>query len=279
MNRLNHLIYEDMAPEALMPGDKGLAARLEEIRAEKLRITGELKELALESGSWAYNAQAVRRYQIHVVLLMDALYQYHAHGDAAVQAFYVEASSVLEEVLMGLEQHFTEYLAHDIFVPAQYAERVMGELERRYRDTERYLTFRRVDARLLELVIRPLRETTYLTFGMAMYYRRLLQEMKESVHPFITDLTEKVHYTLYQYNFNSTEYFLYCTAQLRRKSRRLRSLQERKAYLAWYEKELQGMSAHGVSLYTGKGGLREQMLTWLKEEKYFMQTMFATSNS
>lgn len=165
-------------------------------------------------------------------------------------------------------------------MPKGYLRQVVRQLEERFRETERHLCGRKVDKALLELVFKPLsHQHMMITFGMVMYYRRLLAELKENVHPYITDLTERVHYTLYQYNFNSTEYFMYCTAQLRRKVVPLRTLQEKKAMLSWYEKELQQMNTHGVSLFPGKGGLREQMLAWLREEKHFMQQLLTTYES
>ncbi|AWO02095.1 hypothetical protein DLD77_10510 [Chitinophaga alhagiae] len=280
MNKLNHLIYEHFAPGVLAVSAEKRHTYLREVRAEKMKITAAMRELSQQGAPWEYKAQALRRYQVQVVLLLDALEQYHHHADPAVKAFYTEASTILEELLIALEQHFPEYLAQDVFMPKGYVAQVVRQLEERFRDTEKYLCDRRVDRRLLELVIRPLnRQHLYITFGMVMYYRRLLLELRENVHPFITDLTERVHYTLHQYNFNSTDYFMYCTAQLRKKVSRLRTLQEKKGLLSWYEKELRNMNSHGVSLFPGRGGLREQMLTWLREEKYFLQTLLTTSES
>lgn len=280
MNKLNHLINEHFAPGVLISSEEKRHTYLREVRAEKMKITAEMRELSQQRAPWEYKARILRKYQVQTVLLLDALDQYHQHADAGIQHFYADATAILQEVLVALEQHFPEYLAQDVFMPKGYVTQVVCQLESRYNDTEKYLCARGVDKRLLELVIRPLnRQSLYVTFGMVMYYRRLLAELKENVHPFITDLTERVHYTLHQYNFNSTDYFMYCTVQLRKKVSRLRTLQEKKGLLSWYEKELSGMNSHGVSLFPGKGGLREQMLTWLKEEKYFLQTLLTASQS
>ncbi|WP_343699890.1 hypothetical protein [Chitinophaga sp.] len=280
MNKLNHLIYEHFAPGVLAASAEKRHTYLREVQAEKMKITASMRELSQHGAPWEYKAQVIRKYQVQIVLLLDALEQYQHHADPAVKAFYTEASAILEELLIALEQHFPEYLAQDVFMPKGYVIQVIEQLEERFRDTEKYLCDRRVDRRLLELVIRPLHhQHPYITFGMVMYYRRLLLELRENVHPFIIDLTERVHYTLHQYNFNSKDYFMYCTAQLRKKISRLRTLQEKKGLLSWYEKELRNMNSHGVSLFPGKGGLREQMLTWLREEKYFQQTLLTASAS
>lgn len=280
MNKLNHLIYEHFAPDVLISSEESRYKYLREVKAEKMKITAAMKDLALQSAPWGYKAQLVRKYQVQIVLLLDALFQYDHHANPSVKAFYTEATAILQDVLIALEQHFPEYLAQDIFIPRSYVKLVIAQLEERFRDTEKYLCDRKVDRELLELVFRPLsRQSVYITFGMVMYYRRLLLELKENVHPFITDLTERVHYTLFQYNFNSTDYFMYCATQLRLKVPRLRTLQEKKAFLSWYEKELRGMNSHGVSLFPGKGGLREQMLTWIREEKHFLQVLLTTSES
>lgn len=280
MNKLNHLIYEHFAPGVLINSEEKRHTYLREVKAEKMKITAALRELSQQQAPWGYKAQVLRKYQIQIVVLLDELSEYNSHANPDVQAFYLEATTILEELIVALEQHFPEYLAQDIFVPKCYLPQVVTQLEERFRDTEKYLCDRRVDKQLLDLVIAPLHQKApFVTFGMVMYYRRLLAELKENVHPFITDLTERVHYTLYQFNFNSTDYFLFCTDQLRKKIFALRTLQEKKALLSWYEKELRGMNSHGVSLFPGKGGLREQMLTWLNEEKYFMQPLLTTSQS
>ncbi|RPE14231.1 hypothetical protein EGT74_12225 [Chitinophaga lutea] len=280
MNKLNHLIYEHFAPGVLINSAEKRHTYLREVKAEKMKITATLRELSQQQAPWNYKAQLLRKYQIQVVVLLDELEGYSHNADPAVQSFYTEATGILEELIVGLEQHFPEYLAQDIFMPKGYLRQVVLQLEERFRETEKYLCGRKVDKALLELVFKPLsHQHMMITFGMVMYYRRLLAELKENVHPYITDLTERVHYTLYQYNFNSTEYFMYCTNQLRRKVIPLRTLQEKKALLSWYEKELQHMNSHGVSLFPGKGGLREQMLAWLKEEKHCMQQLLTTYES
>ena len=175
MNKLNHLIYEHFAPGVLINSEEKRHMYLREVKTEKMKITAALRELSLQQAPWDYKAQLLRKYQIQVVVLLDELFDYGHHADPSVAAFYNQATAILTELIVALEQHFPEYLAHDIFVPKSYLPQAVQQLHERFRDTEKYLCNRKVDAKLLDLVIAPLhRKASFVTFGMVMYYRRLL---------------------------------------------------------------------------------------------------------
>jgi hypothetical protein len=282
MNRLNQLVYVRFAPGDLICEEGQMPVYLDEIRNEKFRITADLREIDQRSapGGWDVKARALRQYQMQIVAMLDALQQFRRQAAQSLHDFYGEVSCVLLDILIALEQHFPEYLARDIFMPDAYAHHVVTQLEPRVRETEKQLLDKKADRRLVSLIFRPLRQAEApLTFGAVLFYRRLLQDLQtQDTLPHLS-IDERIHYILYAYNFNSPELFRYTTGMLRQKVAQLRTLQEKKALLIWYGKELKNMPANEYALYHGKGSIRGQLQDWIREEKLFLHTLFTTWNS
>lgn len=282
MNRLNQLVYVRLAPGDLICEEGQMPVYLEEIRNEKFRITADLREIDLRSapGCWDVNARALRQYQMQTVAMLDVLQLFRQQAARSLHDFYGEVARVLLDILIALEQHFPEYLARDIYMPDAYAQHVITQLEPRVRAVEKQLLDKKADRELVRLIFHPLRQQgAPLTFGAAMFYRRLLQDLQtQETLPHLS-IDERIHYILYAYNFNSPELFRYTTGMLRQKVAQLRTLQEKKALLIWYGKELKNMPANEYALYHGKGSIRGQLQDWIKEEKLFLHTLFTTWNS
>ncbi|RPD38104.1 hypothetical protein [Chitinophaga barathri] len=282
MNRLNQLVYVRLVPGDLICEKGQMPVYLDEIRNEKFRITADLRSIDQQAaaGSWDANVRALRQYQMQTVAMLDVLQLFRQQAAQSLHVFYGEVSGVLLDILIALEQHFPEYLAKDIYMPEAYARHVTAQLEPRIRAAEKYLTDKKTDRTLVRLIFQPLRQPgAQLTFGMVMYYRRLVQDLQAQESLRHMDINERIHYILYTYNFNSPELFRYSTRMLRQKVSQLRTLQEKKALLIWYGKELKNMPANEYALHNGKGSIRGQLLEWIKEEKLFLHTLFTTWDS
>lgn len=282
MNRLNQLVYVRFAPGDLICEEGQMPVYLDEIRNEKFRITAALRNIDQQSAgtSWDANARALRQYQMQTVAMLDVLQLFRQQAAQSLHGFYGEVSGVLLDILIALEQHFPEYLARDIYMPEAYASLVLAQLEPRVRALEKHLLDKKADRELVRLIFAPLRQPCdQLTFGMVMYFRRLVQQLQSEEPQRHMTVSERVHHILYVYNFNSPELFRYTTRMLRQKVSQLRTLQEKKALLIWYGKELKNMPANEYALHNGKGSIRGQLQEWIKEEKLFLHTLFTTWNS
>ncbi|MBO9152260.1 hypothetical protein ACFOTA_08585 [Chitinophaga sp. GCM10012297] len=282
MNRLNQLVYVRFAPGDLICEEGQMPVYLDEIRNEKFRITADLRNIDQQSASasWDANARALRQYQMQTVAMLDVLQLFRQQAAKSLHVFYGEVSCVLLDILIALEQHFPEYLARDIYMPEAYARHVVTQLEPRVRALEKQLLDKKADRELVRLIFAPLRQPAgQLTFGTIMYYRRLVQDLQTQQPLRHMTVNERIHHILYAYNFNSPELFRYTTRMLRRKVSQLRTLQEKKALLIWYGKELKNMPANEYALHHGKGSIRGQLQEWIKEEKLFLHTLFTTWSS
>ncbi len=106
-----------------------------------------------------------------------------------------------------------------------------------------------------------------------------MSDLREPASHYYMDPEEQTLFILFAHNFNCPDTLRYTTAALRNRTAALRTLQEKKGLLSWYEKELRHLPSTDCSLHPGKGSIRDQLLEWIKEEKQFMHNLYTTSNS
>jgi len=279
MDSVNQLVYARLMPAQLSSHPADVPGLLAALRAAKLRMTAQMLEIESQPDS-AESAQAVRRYQLQFVAITDVLHLFELQAGPALQAFYREATTLFMELIMALEQYFPEHLAKDLFLPGPYAQHILAMQESRMRETEAELLDRGADPRLVEIIFAPLRrDGAQPTFGTAQYFRRLMRDLREPDHHYYMDPEERTLFILFAHNFNCPELLRHAAAVLRRRAVALRTLQEKKGLLSWYEKELRYLPSNEYALYPGKGSIRDQLLQWIKEEKHFMHNLFTTWNS
>lgn len=279
MDRLNHLVYARLMPAQLSTHPADLPGLLGELRAAKLRTTARLLEIERAPVTPALT-QTIRRYQLQFVAVADVLHLFQLQSGPALQPFYEEAGALIQELIMALEQYFPDHLAKDLFLPGPYAKHVLSLQESAIRETEALLQERLADPRLTALIFGPLRRPdAQPTFGTAFYYRRLLHDLRSQAPHYYMDPEERTLFTLFVHNFNCPDLLRYTATILRQRTAALRTLQEKKGLLSWYEKELRHLPATENALHPGKGSIRDQLLAWIKEEKQFMHNLYTTSNS
>jgi hypothetical protein len=135
-----------------------------------------------------------------------------------------------------------------------------------------------VEEPLLDVMFNPiLNHKGNLSFRMVMYYRRLLFLLNDQGSLSNEEYIDQLHYILYEYNFNSSEYFIYCTTQMRKKLKAFRTIHEKRACLSWYEKELKNLPEKEVVLNEMQSSIRSRMFNWLKDEKQYVQSLLSAS--
>lgn len=280
MHTLQQIILEKACPGVLISAKDEMPALLEEVKARKLTITAHLKGLADDAETKEHITRDVQEYQFQMILWLEILHKYQQHSDDSLIAFYQELEDMLQGILMGLEQHFSQYLAIDYQLPQSYVVIVSRQMEERVTDMKVFLRKRNVEEPLLDVMFSPiLNHKGNITFRMVMYYRRLLFLLNDHGSLSNEEYIDQLHYILYEYNFNSSEYFIYCTTQMRKKLKGFRSILEKKACLSWYEKELKSMPEREIVLNEMQSPIRGRMLNWLREEKQYVQSLHAATHS
>ncbi|MRG47983.1 hypothetical protein GFS24_22880 [Chitinophaga sp. SYP-B3965] len=278
MHTLQQIILEKVCPGVLISTKEQMPALLEEVKAQKLAITAGLKVLADDEETKERITKDVQECQFQMILWLEILHKYQQHSDHSLIAFYQELEEMLQGILMGLEQHFSEYLAIDYQLPQSYVVIVSRQMEERIAEMKVFLRKRNVEEPLLDVMFNPiLNHKGNLSFRMVMYYRRLLFLLNDHGSLSNEEYIDQLHYILYEYNFNSPEYFIYCTTQMRRKLKAFRTIREKRACLSWYEKELRSLPEREVVLNEMQSSIRSRMFNWLKDEKQYVQSLLSTS--
>ncbi len=154
MDKLNQFVYARLMPAQLSDQPADLPGLLGELRDAKLRITARLLEIDPMPDT-PENIQAIRRYQVQFVALVDVLHLFRLQSGPALQHFYQDAAALIMELIMALEQYFPEYLAKDLFLPGPYARHIVSQQTSRMRETESALQERNIRPFLVELIFRP----------------------------------------------------------------------------------------------------------------------------
>lgn len=279
MDILNQLVYARLMPAQLSAHPADLPGLLGELRASRLRITARLLELERQANRSA-SAIAVRRYQLQFVALADVLHFFQLQAGPRFHEFYHEAAALVMGLIMALEQYFPEHLAKDLYLPGPYAGHILSQQASRMRDTETALLESRINPALVDIIFRPMRRAdAQPTFGTAGFYRHLLRDLREKDHLYYMDPEDRTLFILFAHNFNCPDLLRHTTTVLRNRTAALKTLQEKKGLLSWYEKELRHLPSNEFALYPGKGSIRDQLLQWIKEEKLFMHNLYTTWNS
>jgi hypothetical protein len=280
MHTLQQIILEKACPGVLISTKEQMPALLEEVKAQKLAITASLKVLADDEETKERITKDVQECQFQMILWLEILHKYQQHSDHSLITFYRELEEMLQGILMGLEQHFSEYLAIDYQLPQSYVVIVSRQMEERIAEMKAFLRKRNVEEPLLEVMFSPvLNHRGNLSFRMVMYYRRLLFLLNDHGSLSNEEYIDQLHYILYEYNFNSSDYFIYCTTQLRRKLKSLHTIREKRACLTWYQKELKNLPEKDVVLNEMQSSIKARMFNWLKDEKQYVQSLLSVPQS
>lgn len=296
MTTLNQFVTVQLSPEALVNATDHLQHYREQVRAEKRQITRQLLEISYATLGAAEREAAIQPLQVDIMRLLDTLYYYRISHQAASEGaqtpdeltlFYGEVEDMLQEILIGLEQHFPECLSPDLPLPFSYAVRAREQLWVRLTELEVLLSRQELDGTLQELVFRPVKDFLLnteerLNFRALAYIRELLSQLYitgtlKMVPPDKFHL--QVHSILLHLNFNAIEYYLYCISRLRAWLKGYPHLRGRIACLTWFIKEVKSIPLKGreVALYPSGSPIAGQLYAWMEEERIFLQNVYEES--
>ncbi|MBO9152259.1 hypothetical protein ACFOTA_08580 [Chitinophaga sp. GCM10012297] len=294
MRTFNQFVTVQLSPEMLVKNTGSLPAYLSRVQEEKLRITGQLLELSSSPEDPAHAAM-IRQWQNMCVELLDTIHRFRFGHRATLPAsaapdetdiFYGSVEEMLQAVLVAMEQHFSKLLLPGLHLPLSYAARARQQLQPRLKAAERELKKSGLDPDLLELVLAPVKRFTgdadvRISFQELAYYRDLLGQLVtaasfESVPADQFNL--EAHFLLVHLNFNSAEYFLYCTSRMRRWLRQFSDMQGRVNTLTWCIREIRNIPPFrdGKGFQANGFHIKDQLAAWLEEERIFIRTLMTT---
>lgn len=290
MNTLNQFITVQLSPEVLAGRRGRLQLYQEQVQAAKKMITRQLRAISYLPAGSVEKETFIQALQLDTARQLDVLYCYRltqqsvAASDGSgdeLTLFYLRVEGILQDVLIGLEQHFSGYLAPDLALPLSYAARVRPQLQVRLNELEVLMDRLGLDGPLTGLMLRPVREFLHsggenLSFRSLTYYRELLSQL------YVTGTLEmalpdsfrlQVHAILLHLNFNAVEYYLYCINELRSLLKGCSHLHGRIAFLSWCIREIKRVPLKGSTVALDPGGenIAHQLGSWLEEERAFLR--------
>lgn len=292
MNKLNQLVIQQFNPRTLPDNADMLAGYLEQVQEEKQLVTRQLLETTCSDDSLEDKQATVRQYQASTTRLLDVIY-YHIYLHQSIfpkeenphdlrAAFYLQVEEVLQEVMIGLEQHFSEFMDVSKPLPLSYAVLARKQLALRLKEVEWLTQTPGLDHALVALLLRPMKEfmnhaNERINFRSLFYCRDFLSQLIQ-----LTNLNllpaEKfdrhIHYILLHLNFNSIEYYLYCTDRVRGKLKHYKKLPDKITCLGWFIKEIRNIPVKSnVALDVTQKHIHGHLLSWLEEERNYLQEL------
>lgn len=298
MDKLHQLVIQHFSPRALPNDADALAAYLKQVQEERQLMTRALLDATYANDNAGNMKIMVRQQQALLTRLLDNIYYYvSVHTSTSWRrrppetdlkmSFYTNVEETLQDVMIGLEQHFAEYMEMDKPLPFSYAMFAKKQLGLRLKEVDWLTATPEPDQALVELIFRPVREFIHnanerVTFRALFYCRDLLSQLVQLTTPDLVPVEKfnwQVHYILLHMNFNTLEYYLYCTERIRSKLKEYEKLSDRIICLTWFIKEARSVPLRtgDVSLDSTQKPISLQLLNWLEDEKRYLQELFAAS--
>ncbi len=280
MRTLQQIILEQLSPDALHLSRQHIPAYLAEISSRKQIIMVQLQNLAREESAYDHKLQTVQNFQFQMTLWLELLHHYIRKSDVQLIGFYMEVENILEEVLQNLEQYFSPFLAVDYLLPQHYGQLAGRQLKRKIVETKIRLTGQGLKEELPDIIFNPfLTRKEALTFRLVLYYRNLLWQLAHNERMQQGNVHRQIHYLLFELNFNSPEYFAYCTSELRGRLNAYGTLYEKKACLSWCRRALKHLPQQDLALNTTQSAIKSRMLNWLAEEQHCIQSRISLQHA
>lgn len=298
MDKLHQLIVQQLGPRSLPNDADVLADYLRQVQEQRQLMTRALLDATCSDGGKDDKKVMVRQHQAALTRLLDNIYYYiSVHRSTSwqrpqqepdhIMEFYLQVEESLQDVMIGLEQHFSECMEIDKPLPFSYAVLARKQLGMRLKEVDWLASAPALEHALVELIFRPVRQlinnpNDRITFRELFYYRDLLSQLVQLTTLDLVPVDRfnwQVHYILQHMNFNTLEYYLYCTEHIRRRLQQYKKLTDRIVCLKWFIREVKGIPARmgEFGLDITQPPVSRQLLRWLEDEKQYLQELHAAS--
>ncbi len=185
----------------------------------------------------------------------------------------------LEELLNHIENYFSKYFDQDQKIPDTYALISIKEFEEKLEVLSSISLEQKLDKKLSELVLYPIREFVTkeekqtITFRRLIYMKYLAKELvRLSESQEKKSFTQAVYEHLFYLNFNSFHVLQYATGRIRQEIEVLPSITAQLEHLSLTLKELsQAQVKPYFALKAKRESLKDMLSTWLEAEIHFIE--------
>jgi hypothetical protein len=240
------------------------------------------------------------RVQVHqqkIILLSDNVAEQLTDQDilninAVTQAItwtnlYKILYTSLIELLLFIETTYTSHLNQHAKVPVSFLLPARQKFECTVPAITETLTAAGINEQLLTIILQPFHEflsanrTANITYHGLVYLKTLMDKLS-NIKPATTeetDINKQIQSLLLAINFNSTSYYEYCTATIKKEVATL-SIREQLERLIWMQKQINQIHIRPGFIYNPlQTGLQQQLQLWLAEEINYLKEIHQLSSS
>ncbi|MDQ8013389.1 MAG: hypothetical protein REI96_13140 [Flavobacterium nitrogenifigens] len=222
----------------------------------------------------------VRKYHSNLVYLIDTVIEYQKNKFPEMpelSVLFVLLQSKLEELLLLVENRFSDYLSLDERVPVTYLMLSRNELELKLKKLSEKASdsFNSIILKIvIQNVVRFLKSFSgkKVTYRQLLYQKELLQSIKNIENSDQENVFSEIDKILIERNFNSTEYIDYIIEHINEEIDNEESLSYRINKLLLYQKEFDRIhSDERISFDPSKNNIKYVLENWFKQEIAYLE--------
>jgi hypothetical protein len=222
----------------------------------------------------------VRKYHSNLVYFIDTVIDYQKTDFVQIQdlaSLFILLQSKLEELLLLVENRYSDYLSLDERVPITYLMLSRNELELKLKKlTEnRSANLNSIILKIvIQNVIRFLKSFSAkkVTYRQLLYQKELLKSIKNIEISNEENVFSDIDKVLIERNFNSTEYIDYIIEHINEEIDNEESLYYRINKLLLYQKEFNRIhSDERISFDPSKNNIKNVLQNWFKQEIHYLE--------
>ncbi|SIO53764.1 hypothetical protein [Chitinophaga niabensis] len=267
-----------------------IRSHIDQLDHYQQKVTSFQDEISKELQGMASNVTSAATLQDHQTMLTqisNSLFNYSKFlveflpaTNNSVLLFYEKITKVFDDLLYHIIKNYPAYVLRDLPVPYSFGSVIRKEFQSSISELQAASAQNLIEPALLELILRPIidiiqRKEQMVTSGVLFYNRTLLNELTWITQKSSSEIeiNAQIHYTLLHLNFNSFEYYFFCTNKLRQKLQEKKDKKELLEFLTFYEKEIKATpyKSNDLILHQDQQSLSTQMLTWIAKEKEYVE--------
>ncbi|MEQ1587905.1 MAG: hypothetical protein ABL895_18620 [Cyclobacteriaceae bacterium] len=186
----------------------------------------------------------------------------------------------MEDLLTYIEKHFAKYFNQHAKSPESYRYVVHRDIKNKVPDVRYALEKKRINRRLLTMVLNPLDNfisavrTEEVSYKRMIYLKELLLEVEDLSTLKLTGerLDYKLCLSMGYLNYNSPRFFKYVTTEIHRIIQEQETLSRQLEKLAYFLKIVNQVPVKPGFTFNEKfNSIKDQLSVWISEEIYFFE--------
>lgn len=225
-----------------------------------------------------FHQQAIIRLEGYLLNYANPDQISHTSNELDKATFCQYLYNSLEELLSFVGNQFPAYFDQDMWIPKNYRTIVLHQLKNDFETLETGLLKLGIEAELVSFSLHPISEfldSNYsdVTYRKIIYIRELRKALFELIHKKNDEPKLELQWVLFQHNFNSSNYFCYCTKEINDYVNQTEDQSERLDKLALVQKLIHQYPVRPGYCYNLKlKSLKYQLSDWIAQEMDYLET-------